>query len=189
MRKLLALGALLSLVGVWIATRPSPAAPPEGKGDTSDRPRYVIRPGVGIEGLEIGMTRKEVAEFLKVKDNGKDDAFTQVPYRGLDVKFAEGRVSEVTFTYQDQINDQGENAWPFDGLTDKGIGRLSTVHDVIRKYGEPDWAKKNKNGNTYSWRKPYPNLEYPDLGIAFCFRGDTGNLWYIRVKTPEKKEK
>lgn len=175
MRRLLYSSVLFVLFGVGVASQRASNAAPEGKGAAADRPRYVIKPGVGIDGLEIGMTRKAAYEFLGYREEMSrgTPSLNESPWKednSLSCKLKEGRVSEIRFNFRG-------TSWPFDGVTDKGIGRQSTVHDMIRKYGE-----RKRNG------VPTPSRTYWDLGIHFAFNND-GDLWYILVFAPERTPK
>jgi hypothetical protein len=132
----------------------------------------VIQPGVGIEGLKLGMARKEAADFLKVTDFGKADERLYSRDLGLRVDFnKEGRAIQLQFIYR-------KTTWPFDGVTDKGVGKWCTVHDVIRGYGPPDSASDARN-------EKVPVLRYAASGIEFYFN-EHGELTIVQVWAPEK---
>lgn len=121
----------------------------------------IITPGVGLAECSIG---KYESCFIEQFCGEQWENYWIVKSKGVDVRVMNGKITSMFFYFYSRSHVN------FDGKTSAGIGRNSTIDDVIRSYGNP-----SKVGNSMvpsSGAMPGAHeisLVYPSMGIEFTF--------------------
>lgn len=139
---------------------------------------FLITPGVGIKNLSLN----DSIQHAKTQFSSEFVAkwtYLLLPAKGLDVSYGkDGRIRAIFLYY----NLSGYAI--FDGVTDKGIGKESSINDVLKAYGPPT----HEDDSIISESASVPDIHkhtitYAHQGIEFTFEDD--KLADIRVITPE----
>jgi hypothetical protein len=148
--------ALLLVPVAAISAAPAPPKAPKHDART-------ILPGIGLKGCRIaGPVRDALALFGKPSSVEGDDL--QFADRGVECSIEEKKVCVLFFHYRSQTHK------PYAGKTDKGIGKESSIEEVIKQYGKPDRIGESvvsQYGAEPGATEHY--LPYEKLGIAFTF--------------------
>ncbi|AJJ11363.1 hypothetical protein CH64_3682 [Yersinia rohdei] len=92
---------------------------------------YTITPGIGIENLSLGDSI-EHAKSKFSKDFVMKDGYLLLPTKGIDASYNnEGKIAAIFLYYRLPKYKS------FEGITDKGIGKNSSIQDVYKAYGTP----------------------------------------------------
>jgi hypothetical protein len=139
-----------------------------------------IRTGEGVTGCKIGGTL-ENAEAIFGKSTSASEKYKDDPKtaehmkdyfhfteKGIDILLNKGKISAIFFYY-----DESQSHKIYAGKTDKGIGKESTVENVIKQYGKAE----SQSERIVSEYGPKPGakekcLQYPKQGITFTFYDD-----------------
>jgi hypothetical protein len=137
------------------------AAPARAKPAKHDA--RTILSGIGLKGCRIGgPIRDALALFGKPSSVEGEDL--QFAGQGVECSIEEKKVCVLFFHYRSQTHK------PYAGKTEKGIGKESSIEDVIKQYGKPDRIDESvvsQYGPKPGAREHY--LPYAKLGIAFTF--------------------
>ena len=92
---------------------------------------FLITPGIGIKNLSLNDSIQHAKTQFSSEFVAKG-SYLFLPAKGLDVSYGEdGRIRAIFLYYK----LPGYVA--FDGITDKGIGKESSINDVLKAYGSP----------------------------------------------------
>lgn len=90
---------------------------------------FLITPGIGIKNLSLN----DSIQHAKTQFSGEfvvKDGYLLLPTKGLDASYGEdGRIRAIFLYYK------LPRYVTFDGITDKGIGKDSSIKDVLKAYG------------------------------------------------------
>jgi len=123
--------------------------------------RYLITPGVGLPECRIGKDEKCFTEEF----GGKQwENYWIAQPKGVDVKVVNGKIVTMFFYFYSKTYTS------FDGQTSVGIGKNSTVNDVVRAYGKPQRIGKSELPASHAIPGAHEvSLDYPSMGIIFTF--------------------
>lgn len=151
---------LAIFVGVVVAiiapTGPTHAQPAKENART-------ILPGEGVKGCRVGGPI-QAARDLFGKPSSEPEGYIRFADHGIDMAVEEGKIRAIFFYYRSHTHRQ------YAGKTDKGIGKESSIEDVIKQYGKPDRIDESvvsEFGPEPGAKEQY--LSYVKLGIAFTF--------------------
>lgn len=92
---------------------------------------YTITPGIGIENLSLGDSIEHATSKFS-KDFVMKDGYLLLPTKGIDASYNnEGKIAAIFLYYRLPKYKS------FEGITDKGIGKNSSIQDVYKAYGTP----------------------------------------------------
>jgi hypothetical protein len=122
-----------------------------------------ILPGIGLKGCRIAGPIGDALALFGKASNVEGECL-QFADQGVECSIEEKKVCVLFFHYQSQTHK------PYAGKTDKGIGKESSIEDVIKQYGKPDRIDES----VVSQYGPKPGakehyLPYAKLGITFTF--------------------
>lgn len=139
---------------------------------------FLITPGVGIKNLSLNDTIQHAKTQFSSEFVAKW-TYLLLPAKGLDVSYGkDGKIIAIFLYY----NLPGYVV--FDGVTDKGIGKESSINDVLKAYGPPTHEDKSIISESASVPGIHKHsITYAHQGIEFTFEDD--QLADIRVITPE----
>lgn len=138
--------------------------------------RYVIIPGVGVSECMVG---SDEAKFQQEFGGTKDGYYWIAKDRGVDARTSNGTIANMFFYFYSLTHK------PFNAETREGIGRDSTIDDVIRTYGRPDQIHESvvsQFGEMPGAREK--SLNFDSTGIVFTFWD--GRLADIRTFLPKR---
>ena len=138
-------------------------------------PKFVILPGRGVEGCEIGFDKATAREVFG-KPQKEGTKYLHFYKAGLDVytDFFTKTILSFNFFF---IADEHRR---FSAHTSDGIGCGATVADVLAAHGNPD--DKGHSGDDVT-----QTLMYWQLGMVYTFAGH--KLEHITVTDPQRDEK
>jgi hypothetical protein len=150
---------------------------------------YIILPGIGVKECSLGMNKRNFRREFGAKRLGHDssieDVKTETAYylraknKGVDALIERGKMRTLFFYFISKTHKS------FSGETDKGIGRDSSIEDVVTNYGEPDDVHESVASNYAAIPGAHKKwLHYDSLNISFTFLN--GRLADIRTTTSEK---
>lgn len=133
--------------------------------------------GNGIQGIKVGDNIKDVLKITG-KPSKIDEGYYDFYDKGIEFTLAENQVKTIFLFY---ISKKYQ---PFNGQTDKGINKGSTIEDVLKIYGEPDRIGQSiiSSGSAFAGQEDY-NMNYYSKGITFTFYNK--RLADIRIYKPE----
>jgi len=160
---------LTILVGCLLGTSTGaivPALPAKDDGHT-------ILPGVGLKGCRIGAPLEDARkQFGEPSSDG--GSYIHFAAQGVEACVEAGKIRTLFFHYRSRTHKQ------FRGRTDKGIGKQSTIEEVMKQYGEPDRIGESVVSEFGPEPGAYEHyLPYARLGIAFTF--SDRKLAHVRV--------
>lgn len=138
---------------------------------------FIIYPGLGIKNLSLNDSiqdaRAHFSSAFVVKEG-----YILLPSKGVDASYgAEGRIRTIFLYYK------LPGYATFAGVTDKGIGKESTIKDVLRAYGPPTHEGESIISEFGSVPGAHEHtLTYDHQGIEFTFWDN--QLADIRVIKP-----
>ncbi|CNE44024.1 MULTISPECIES: hypothetical protein [Yersinia] len=92
---------------------------------------HIITPGVGIENLSLSDSIEHATSNFS-KDFVMKDGYLFLPTKGIDASYNnEGKIAAIFLYYRLPKYKS------FEGITDKGIGKNSSIQDVYKAYGTP----------------------------------------------------
>lgn len=143
----------------------------------SATPRFVITPGKGVEGCEIGFDKKTARDVFgrSQKEGTKHIQFSKI---GVDVYTDFFTKKILSFIFFFQSNEHR----PFHGVTSDGISRESSIEDVVRIHGRPSRRGHSRTSDGFD----EDSLEFNELGVWYTFYD--GRLADIRVFAPEESD-
>ena len=138
----------------------APRLPPDRKPTPNTLP---IIPGEGVKGCRVGEpARGAVGLFGKPSAEGA--SLLAFADKGVELGVDDGKVDALFFYYRSRTYKE------YAGKTDKGIGKRSSIEDVVKQYGKPD--RVGESIVSESGDKPGAkecHLDYTKMGIAFTF--------------------
>ncbi|PVY40932.1 hypothetical protein [Pontibacter virosus] len=133
--------------------------------------------GNGVQGINVG---DNISNVLKItgKPSKTDEEYYNFYDKGIEFTVAGNQVRTIFLYY---ISNKYQ---PFNGQTDKGINKESTIEDVLKNYGEPDRIGQSiiSSGSAFAGQEDY-NMNYYSKGITFTFYNK--KLADIRIYKPE----
>ncbi|MEO1527873.1 MAG: hypothetical protein AAFX06_20775 [Planctomycetota bacterium] len=137
-------------------------------------PKYTIVAGKGTEGIQLGEDRQCAIDVLG-EPSSNSAGYLEFLDAGVDIAYIKsGQIRTAFFYYRSPEHGA------FDGQTARGIGRDSSVEDVLELYGKP--SRVGESTISEFGAKPgarEKSLDYSELGITFTFWDD--ELADIRV--------
>jgi hypothetical protein len=126
-------------------------------------PVYTIKASEGFNGCKLGDDYSDIESSFG-KPSKYDGAYADYTEKGFEVLVKDGKVDAIFLMYR------SKTFMTFDGVTDKKIGFMSTIPEVIRMYGKPDRIGNSvvSEYGTFPGAHEY-FLEYSSKGIAFTF--------------------
>ncbi|GAA4299299.1 hypothetical protein [Nibribacter koreensis] len=119
--------------------------------------------GIGIQGIRVG---DKIDDVLKItgKPSKNDDEYYYFYDKGFEFTVSDNKVKTIFFYYL------SKKYQPFNGPTDKGIKKESTIEEVLERYGEPERTGKSimSSYSDFAGQEDY-NLNYYSKGITFTF--------------------
>lgn len=139
---------------------------------------FLITPGMGIKNLSLNDTIQH-AETQFSREFVVRDGYLLLPTKGLDASYGEdGRIRTIFLYYK------LPGYVTFNGITDKGIGKDSSIKDVLKSYGPPTREGDSIISEFGSVPGAHEHtITYAPQGIQFTFWDDT--LADIRVLSPK----
>ncbi|WP_227729056.1 hypothetical protein [Yersinia proxima] len=125
---------------------------------------YIITPGIGIENLSLSDSIEHATSNFS-KDFVVKEGYLLLPTKGIDVSYNnEGKIAAIFLYYRLPKYKS------FEGITDKGIGKNSSIQDVYKVYGSPT----SEGDSIVSEFGAMPGahehrITYLDSGIEFTF--------------------
>jgi hypothetical protein len=137
-----------------------------------------ILPGEGLKECHIGGSIQDARDLFG-KSSSEKDGYVHFADQGVEVKVNDAKIEAMFFHYRSRSHER------FEGKTDKGIGKDSSIEEVIKLYGKPDRIGES----VISPFGPEPGatehfLPYAKLGIAFTFYDK--QLANVRVFSKDK---
>ena len=130
--------------------------------------QYEIMPNIGLSECPVGSLNTDFEKLFggeRYEPKLKDFNLKYIVSKenGIEVLIEEERIRTFFFHFSN------DGYTDFSGKTDKGIGRDSTIKDVISKYSEPDNIEEDDYSQPSILKK---DLEYDRLGITFNFENE-----------------
>ncbi|WP_218192559.1 hypothetical protein [Pseudomonas sp. Irchel s3h17] len=123
--------------------------------------RYLITSGVGLPDCRIG---KDENNFIEQFGGKKWEDYWTAESKGVGVKVVDGKIATMFFFFYSKTHTS------FDGQTNVGIGKNSSINDVVRAYGEPQRIGESDLPDSSAMPGAHEiSLEYPSMGIVFTF--------------------
>ncbi|BAK11009.1 hypothetical protein [Pantoea ananatis] len=139
---------------------------------------FLITPGIGIKNLSLNDSIQH-AKTQFSRDFAVKDGYLFLPTKGLDASYGEDGKIRTIFLYY-----KLPRYVTFDGITDKGIGKDSSIKDVLKAYGPPTREGDSIISEFGSVPGAHEHtITYVHQGIQFTFWDET--LADIRVLTPK----
>lgn len=140
--------------------------------------KFLITSGVGIKNLSINDSIQQAKTQFSREFVAKD-GYLLLPAKGLDASYGDDERIRTIFLY---YKLPGYVA--FDGITDKSIGKESSIKDVLKAYGPPTREGDSIISEFGSLPGAHEHtITYVHQGIEFTFWDD--KLADIRVTTPK----
>lgn len=135
--------------------------------DQAEERQYEIQAGIGLRECSLGMLETDFRRLFggvdrKYSIDGKKFCFISSKDNGVDVLIENGRIKTMFFFFS------SDGYRPFCGETDKGIGRSSSIDDVVESYGRPDILEESESASS----ETSIDVEYSQLGINFTFQNN-----------------
>lgn len=139
---------------------------------------FLITPGIGINNLSLNDSIQHAKTQFSSEFVAKG-GYLLLPAKGLDASYGEdGRIKTIFLYYK------LPGYVTFDGITSKGIGKESSIQDVLKAYGSPTREGDSIISEFGSVPGAHERtLTYVHQGIEFTFWDD--KLADIRVITPK----
>ena len=122
-----------------------------------------IIPGGGVKGCQIGASIEDAHKVFG-KPSSKKDLYVDFDDRGFGTAIDDGKINAMFFYFRSRTKKQ------FSGSTDKGVGKDSSIEDVIKQYGIP--GRTFKSVVSEFGEEPGAvddTLSYSKLGVHFTF--------------------
>ncbi|MCE0490885.1 hypothetical protein LU196_12615 [Pantoea sp. Mb-10] len=125
---------------------------------------FIIHPGVGIKNLSLNDSIQHAKSHFSSEFVAKE-GYLFLPREGVDASYgADGRIRAIFLYYK------LPGYTIFDGVTDKGIGKDSTIKDVLEAYGPPSREGESIISEFGSVPGAHEHsLTYAPQGIEFTF--------------------
>ncbi|WP_458722457.1 hypothetical protein [Pseudomonas brenneri] len=123
--------------------------------------RFIITPGVGLAECGIG---KDESCFIEWFGGEQWEDYWIAKSKGVDIRVKNGKIISMFFYFYSRSHVS------FDGKTNVGIGKNTTIDDVIRAYGKPFKIGKSMVPSSGAMPGAHEiSLVYPSMGIEFTF--------------------
>lgn len=161
----------VSLVGVLCLSLTECGLP---KSHAKTEHEFLITTGIGIKNLSLDDSIQHAKTQFSREFVAKD-GYLFLPTKGLDASYGEdGRIRTIFLYYK------LPGYVIFDGITDKGIGKDSSIKDVLKAYGPPTRESDSIISEFGSVSGAHEHtITYTHKGIEFTFWDD--RLADIRV--------
>jgi hypothetical protein len=139
------------------------ALPPKEDATTILVDEPTILPGEGVKGCHIGGPIQN-ARNLFGKPTSEHGEYIHFADKGVEALVTEGKISALFFYYRSRTHKE------YAGKTEAGIGKESSIEDILKQYGKPDWFVESVV--SAAGAEPGANeirLVYRKLGIGFTF--------------------
>ncbi|MFH1378334.1 MAG: hypothetical protein ABIH86_06240 [Planctomycetota bacterium] len=148
----------------------------------------VIRPGVGSDRVQIGMTRAVIDNELRdtkrcVSASESGGIIVDYPSNGIAVVYDkdadDSAAVEVVFVFNPSTDEsEGKGYQPFDGEVEGGINAACNQRDIIDLFGTADTSGGKET------------IRYPGKGIAFyMFPYHLSMIWKVVARAPQTAKK
>jgi hypothetical protein len=140
-----------------------PSCRQEGRGEREElASSKTIVAGEGVRGYTVGMSKDDVRVGNWKARLPKWVHYSSASEKGIVVSSMDGTIRSVMFHFD--ANPAEDIAKAFDGKTREGVGKDSTIANVIHIYGQPEEIAAIINDG-----KDIVSLDYRTLGIKFEF--------------------
>ena len=130
---------------------------------TTSQISATIIEGSGIQGISVGDNINDVLKVIG-KPSNFDEEYYSFYDKGVDFAVEDNKVHTIFLYYISKVHQ------PFNGQTETGINKESTIEEVIERYGEPERIGKSilSSYSGFPGQEDY-NLNYYSKGITFTF--------------------
>jgi hypothetical protein len=123
--------------------------------------QYVIIPGKGLSELMLGSNE---SNFTQLFGGNRQGSYLVAESNGVDARVTDGKISVLFFYFFSNSHNS------FNGKTREGVGKDSTIDDVIVAYGKPDRIGESIISQFGAMPGAHEkSIDYHSIGIWFTF--------------------